>query len=89
MTIVVPFLSGLVTAGFLTGALFFVRFWIRSRDLLFLAFGVAFAFLALNQALLTIIDIPQEEKSSLYLLRLIAFLLIAAAIVNKNRGEPD
>ena len=36
------FLAGMVTAGLLTGGLFFARFWARSRDSLFLAFTAAF-----------------------------------------------
>ena len=42
------FLAGMVTAGFLAGGLFFARFWVRSRDCLFLAFAAAFWLLALN-----------------------------------------
>ena len=35
------FLAGMVTSGFLAGGLFFARFWVRSRDSLFLAFSAA------------------------------------------------
>ncbi len=79
-----PFLSGIITAGFLVGALFFARFWTRSRDLLFLAFSVAFCLLALNQALLTLTAVSKEEQSWIYLLRLAAFVVIALAILHKN-----
>jgi len=78
------FFSGMITAGFLLGALFFIRFWTRSRDLLFAAFSAAFLLLALNQTLLVIANIPREEQSWTYLLRLAAFTLIAAAIIHKN-----
>ena len=40
------FLSGSVTFGFLLAALFFLRFWRRTRDGLFLAFATAFLLLA-------------------------------------------
>lgn len=78
------FFSGMITAGFLLSGLFFARFWTRSRDPLFAAFSAAFLLLALNQALLVIANIPREEQSWTYLLRLGAFTLIAVAIVNKN-----
>ncbi|HUN39790.1 MAG TPA: DUF5985 family protein [Acetobacteraceae bacterium] len=78
------FFSGVITAGFLLGSLFFFRFWTRSRDPLFAAFAAAFLLLALNQALLVLAGIPREEQSWTYLLRLAAFTLIAAAIIHKN-----
>jgi hypothetical protein len=81
------FLAGMVTAGFLAGGLFFARFWARSRDSLFLAFTAAFWLLALNQALVALIQEPEANQSWLYLLRVAAFLLIAVAIVRKNAGD--
>ncbi len=79
------FLSGAITLGFLVAALFFMRFWKRTRDSLFIAFAAAFALLALNQALLVLTDIPVEERSWLYLLRLAAFAIILGSIWAKNR----
>jgi hypothetical protein len=81
------FLAGVVTAGFLVSGLFFARFWARSRDILFLAFTAAFWLLALNQALVALIQQPEVSQSWPYLLRVAAFLLIAAAIVGKNAGD--
>ena len=79
------FLGGLVTMGFVVAGLFFLRFWKRTRDRLFLAFAFAFWLLGLNQALLTLTDIPVEERSWLFLLRLAAFSLILISIWRKNR----
>jgi hypothetical protein len=79
------FLSGAITLGFLVAALFFLRFWRRTRDELFIAFAAAFALLALNQGLLVFIDVPVEERSWLYLLRLAAFAIIIGSIWAKNR----
>lgn len=81
------FASGLITMGFLVAGLFFLKFWSRSRDRLFLAFAAAFWLLALNQALLAIAGIPREEQSWLYLLRLAAFTLICVAIIYKNAAR--
>jgi hypothetical protein len=80
-----PFLSGAITFGFLVSGLFFLRFWKRTRDGLFLAFAFAFWLLGLNQALISLTDIPVEERSWLYLLRLAAFGLIIVSIWRKNR----
>jgi hypothetical protein len=81
------FLSGAITLGFLLAGLFFMRFWRRTRDGLFLAFAMAFWLLGLNQALLAFSRVPVEERTWLYLLRLAAFALILIAIVFKNRGS--
>jgi hypothetical protein len=79
------FLSGAITMGFVVAGLFFLRSWKRTRDTLFIAFAFAFWLLGLNQALLTFTDIPVEERSWLYLLRLAAFSLILISIWRKNR----
>lgn len=81
----VQFLSGAVTFGFLLAGLFFLRFWRRTGDSLFLAFAVAFWLLGLGQALLALANVPVEERSWLYLLRLAAFGIILVAIWLKNR----
>lgn len=85
MTVFTTFLSGAVSALFLVAGLFFLRFWKRTRDGLFLAFALAFFLLGVGQGLLTLAVIPDEERSLLYLIRLAAFALILAAIIRKNR----
>jgi len=79
------FLSGAITMGFAVAGLFFLRFWKRTGEGLFVAFASAFWLLGLTQALLTFTDIPVEERSWLYLLRLAAFSLILASVWIKNR----
>ncbi len=80
------FLSGAITLGFAFAGIFLLRFWKRTRDLLFIAFALAFWLLGLQQALLAFSSIPVEERSWLYLLRLAAFSLILLAIGYKNRS---
>ena len=79
------FLSGFVSCGFVVAGLFFLRFWRRSHDTLFLWFAIAFWLLGASQSVLALGGIPVEERSSIYLIRLAAFLLILVAIVRKNR----
>jgi hypothetical protein len=81
------FFSGLITMGFLISGLFFLRFWTRTRDVLFIAFAAAFVLLAANQALVILIDVPREERSWIYLFRVAAFGIIIAAIIWKNRSS--
>ena len=80
------FLSGSITLGFLIAGLFFLRFWKRTNDSLFLAFAAAFTLLGLGQAIQVLANIPQEERSYIFLIRLAAFIIILAAIVRKNRS---
>ena len=79
------FLGGAVAMGFAVAALFFLKFWRRTREVLFLAFSAAFLLLGATQALLTLAEIPVEERSWVFLLRLAAFLLILGAMWWQNR----
>lgn len=80
------YVSGAITMGHLIAGLFFLRFWARTRDRLFLAFATAFWLFAANQALTALSGVPREEQSWIYLIRLAAFALIIIAIVHKNMG---
>lgn len=80
----IEFLSGAVTFGYLVAALFFARFWKKTGDRLFVAFAIAFVLLALNQALAQWLGAADERVGYTYLLRVLGFVLILAAIVDKN-----
>jgi hypothetical protein len=84
---VIEFLSGAITMGFLVAAGFFARFWRKTADRLFLAFAVAFVLLALNQALALWLGAADERVAYTYLLRVLAFVLILGAIVDKNLAQ--
>lgn len=83
----IGFLSGAITMGFVISALFFLRFWKQTNDPLFVWFAMAFALLGVAQLLLALGNIAVEERSWIYLLRLLAFLLIIASIYRKNREQ--
>jgi hypothetical protein len=85
MTSISAMLAGAVAFGYLATALFFFRFWTRSRDQLFLCFSAAFALLSLNQLLAGLHGAAATEAGTIfYLLRLAAFGLIIFAILRKN-----
>ena len=83
----IEFLSGAVTLGFLIAAVFFLRFWRRTRDRFFLAFAAAFLLLAANQALAQWLGAADERVMYTYLLRVLGFIIILAAIIDKNTGK--
>lgn len=76
--------SGAIIMGYAVAALFFVRFWRRTGDRLFLAFAFAFLLMAATPFLTITFEVPREEQSPFYLLRLAAFLIIICAIVVKS-----
>lgn len=80
----IEFLQGMVTAGYLVAAAFFLRFWTKTRDRLFIAFAVAFCFFALNQAAVGLFQVRTEPESLVYVLRILGFIVILAAILDKN-----
>lgn len=78
------FFSGMITMGYFVASAFFFRFWVRTSDALFIAFSVAFLLLAISTALTALLSLPYEERSWLYLIRLVAFVLLIGAILGKN-----
>ena len=80
----IEFLSGAVTLGFLVAAGFFFSFWRKTHDRLFLAFAIAFVLFALNQALAAALVVVIEPSSLIYVLRVLGFIIILGAIVDKN-----
>lgn len=82
------FLTGSVFMGYLVAGFFFIRFWRKSRDRLFLFFALAFLILAANRAALVVINEASEPGTFVFALRLIAYLLFLYAIVDKNYTKP-
>ena len=79
------FLHGATAMGCLVATLFFARFWNQTHDRLFGFFAVAFAVLAANRAALALSHPSEESTPYFYVARLAAFVLIAYAVVDKNR----
>ena len=80
------FVSGATMAAALVIAVIFFRYWRQTRDRLFLGFALGFAVFAVSRLILAFLDEDDEGRVFVYGLRLLAFLLILAAIVDKNRG---
>ncbi len=79
-------LNGAVAMACLASALFFLRFWKQSRDRLFSFFSLAFVLMAVNAVAAALLDVADERRHFIYVVRLIAFLLILYAIWDKNRA---
>ena len=89
------FLSGALVMGYAVAGLYFFKFWRQSGDRLLGLFSLAFWVLAAQRTALALTtpEAPtaQEEAEAqiaFYVLRLLAFVLIMAAIWDKNRARP-
>lgn len=80
-----PLLVGMIACASLTAALFFLRFWRHTRDRFFVFFALSFAIEGVNRVVLYLFVGPNEEAPVYYLVRLVAYGLIVAAIADKNR----
>ncbi len=82
-----PFLLGVIATSSITAAIFFLKFWRRTHDSLFLAFAVAFLIEGVNRIAVLEVERPNEGSPWTYVVRLIAFLIILAGILYKNYGS--
>lgn len=80
------FLWGALMMASLVIAAFFLQFWRRTRERLFALFSAAFVVFALNWLVLALAQPDRESRHLVYLIRLVAFLLISWAILDKNRA---
>lgn len=84
------FVSGALCMGFLIAGIFFLKFWVRSREKLFLFFSAAFWILALERIFLAVqAQVMDEFHDSIYAMRSVAFLLIIVGIIMKNRFKRE
>jgi hypothetical protein len=78
-------MMGAIAAGSAFAGLFFFRFWYQTRDRFFLFFAASFFLEAMNRVGLALVPHANEHEPLFYLIRLVAYGLILAAIWQKNR----
>jgi hypothetical protein len=79
------YLAGAATISLLVIALFFIRFWKKTHDRLFLFFASAFLVLMLERIVRALMLVETEWAPYVYTVRLFAFVLIIVGVVDKNR----
>jgi hypothetical protein len=77
-------LAGAIAMGSLIVALFFLRFWRNTGDRFFLYFALSFLIEGLHRVYTTFELAVREDTPHHYIIRLVAYLLILWAIVEKN-----
>lgn len=88
---VIIFLSGITVATFLASGVFFYKFYRTSHDKFYLFFSLTCLLFAIERIAILIVLGPAQTNGEsapwVYLLRLVGFLLIFFAILDKNRSK--
>ena len=79
-----PVIAGAVAFASLVAALFFLKFWRRTRDPFFLFFAGAFVIDAMGRFALATVKLSDASEPVYFVPRLITFGLIAVSIISKN-----
>lgn len=79
------FVSGAMAVAAIVIGFFFTQFYKKLEDRFFLLFAVSFYILALERVVLLFYQAKNETQPAIYLIRLLAFIIIIVAIVDKNR----
>lgn len=81
---VVLFMWGATTFGSWVIALFFLKYWKRTRDRLFLFFSAAFWILSVNWIALATTTPDYEARHWIFVARVLAFSFMILGILDKN-----
>jgi hypothetical protein len=78
------FVSGAFMIACVAVALFYFRYWRRTRERLFLVLCAAFAMFAIERGVLAFVPFHLDGRHLIFFVRLAAYVLIIAGIVDKN-----
>jgi hypothetical protein len=78
---------GAIAMASLVAGLYFFRFWLHSRDRFFIFFALSFWMEAANRCAMLALGATDEDAPLHYIVRVVAYGLIIAAIVDKNRSR--
>jgi hypothetical protein len=81
------FLMGGIAIASLIAGLYFFRFWRHTRDPFFIFFALSFWIEGANRVSMVWLATTAEDAPLHYVVRLVAYGLIIAAIVIKNRSS--
>lgn len=76
---------GAIAVGSFAAGLFFLRYWLSTRDRFFLFFAASFWIEAINRVAMSVTGSWNEDLPGHYVVRLLAYALILIAIWDKNR----
>lgn len=82
------FLAGMIAALQCVATVYFLRFWVKTRDRFFALFALSFGIMVVNRVMLVVLGDESEARTFVYAIRLVSFLVILYAIFDKNRAKP-
>ncbi|WP_119156935.1 DUF5985 family protein [Caldimonas tepidiphila] len=82
-----PLLLGAIACASLVAGLFFLRYWLSTRDRFFLLFSASFLIEAGNRVEMALSQAWGEDAPLNYGVRLLSYGLILLAIWDKNRSS--
>jgi hypothetical protein len=77
-------LIGTIGMGSVVIGLFFLRFWKSTSDRFFLFFSASFFLEGCNRIFSGVLGGPSDQGKIYYLIRLVSYILILLAILDKN-----
>ena len=77
-------LGGAISVLNLVIGMFFLKFWLETRDVFFILFSAAFFIECINRVLYVSIGDPVDPNFAYFLVRLASYLCIFAAWIVKN-----
>lgn len=81
-------LIGAISMSCFIASMFFLRFWVTTRDRFFLYFAISFFIEGCGRFMLGLNYYADEQQPIIYIMRLVSFLVIIYAICDKNwRGK--
>jgi hypothetical protein len=80
------FLLGVLAMGDLMAAMFFLKYWTRTKDRFFFYFIVSFGVEVVCRFLLMYTVFNSESEPLVYSLRLLSYAIILVGIADKNRS---
>jgi hypothetical protein len=80
----VDFMTGAIAMGSFVAGLFFLGFFHRTRDRIFVFFLAAFWLDAAGRVVEVALRLSDENDSIVYIVRLVAYGIILAGIFDKN-----
>jgi hypothetical protein len=83
-SMLLDFLAGANSLGFILIALYFLKFWRRTRDPFFGGFAIAFFIMGVGRVVEAISRNTHASTPAVYIFRLLAFAIIIFAIAQKN-----
>ncbi len=81
------YLAGAFMMASIVAGLLFQHFWQQTGDKFFRSFSIAFWLLAIERVAYLLLNAKYEDRSFIYLIRFVAYIVIILAILNKNREK--